>query len=62
MKFILSLGVLSLLAALIVFGPLAVVWSVNVLFPRAAIPYALDTWAAVLILGAFFRANVTVKK
>jgi len=27
-----------------------------------AIPYALDTWAAVVLLGVFIRANVTVKK
>jgi hypothetical protein len=27
-----------------------------------AIPFTLETWVAVIILGAFFRANVSVKK
>ena len=47
---------------LIFLAPLAVIWSVNTLFPTAAIPISFDTWCAVIVLGAFFRANVTVKK
>lgn len=51
-----------LIAALIAVGPLATIWAANTLFPALAIPYAFDTWLAVVVLGAFFRANVSVKK
>jgi hypothetical protein len=47
---------------LVIFGPLAVIWSVNTLFPAVDIKYTFDTWCAILLLGAFLRANVTVKK
>jgi hypothetical protein len=47
---------------LIILGPLAVIWSVNTLFPAVDIKYTFDTWCAILLLGAFLRANVTVKK
>jgi hypothetical protein len=51
-----------LLFALILLGPIFTIWSLNTLFPALAIPYALETWAAVIILAATLRANVTVKK
>ena len=54
--------IIVIVALLIIFGPLAIIWSVNTLFPTAAIPISFDTWCAVIVLGAFFRANVTVKK
>lgn len=53
---------LAIIIALIVIGPLLTIWAANTLFPALAIPYAFDTWAAVIILGAFVRANVTVKR
>ena len=53
---------LLIVVALIVAGPLITIWAANTLFPVLAIPYAVDTWAAVIILGAFLRANVTVKR
>jgi hypothetical protein len=57
---------LVLLIALIVFvlaiGPLATIWAANTLFPALAIEYTFWTWLSVIILGAFFRANVSVKK
>ena len=46
---------------LILVGPLLTIWSLNTLFPALAIPYALETWAAVIILAASIRANVSVK-
>jgi hypothetical protein len=52
------LAVLFLLAI----GPFLVIWSANTLFPALAIPYGIDTWAATILLGAFLRANVTVKR
>jgi hypothetical protein len=46
----------------IIFGPFAMIWSVNTLFPVAAIPYTFDTWVAAIVLAGVFKANVTVKK
>jgi hypothetical protein len=56
------IAALALFIALIVIGPIATIWAANTLFPALAIPYAWQTWAAVVLLGAFFRANVSVKK
>ena len=53
---------LILIVVLVAIGPLLTIWAFNTLFPVLAIPYALDTWAAVVLLGVFIRANVTVKK
>lgn len=53
---------IAVIIAIIVLGPLVTIWAVNTLFPTLAIPYAVDTWLAVILLGAFFRANVTVKR
>ena len=58
-KVALAIAVIVLLAAL---GPWLVVWSLNTLFPVLAIEFTFWTWCAVVILGVFFRANVTVKR
>jgi hypothetical protein len=50
------------LIVLVAIGPIATIWAVNALFPSVAIPYTLETWVAVVILGVFFRANVSIKK
>ncbi len=47
---------------LIVIGPIITIWGWNTLFPMVAVPYTFETWLAVIILGAFFRANVSIKK
>ena len=44
--------ILSLIGALI--GPIAFIWSVNTLFPVAAIPYTFNTWIAALCVGGIF--------
>lgn len=54
--------ILALVVFLLVIGPFLVIWAANTLFPVLAIPYGLDTWCAVILLGAFLRANVTVKR
>jgi hypothetical protein len=54
--------VFVLIVAVVIAGPLITIWALNTLFPVLAIPYTLETWAAVIIVGAFTRANVTVKK
>ena len=58
-KIVLAIAVVVLIAAL---GPWLVVWSLNTLFPVLAIEFTFWTWCAVIILGVFFRANVTVKR
>ena len=52
-----------LVVFLLAIGPFLVLWSWNVLFGSALlIPYNFETWCAVVLLGAFLRANVTVKR
>ena len=53
--------VLVIAALAIVFGPILTIWALNVLFPVLAIPTTFETWLAVVLLGMFLRANVTVK-
>ena len=38
-------------AAVIIFVPFLTIWSLNILFPVLAIPYTLETWAAIIILA-----------
>jgi hypothetical protein len=50
------------LIVLIAIGPIVVIWALNTLFPILAIQFTFFTWLAVVILGAFLRANVSIKK
>ena len=43
---------------LIVIGPILTIWSLNTLFPVLNIPYTIETWFAVVLLGLFIRAKV----
>ena len=53
---------IALIIVVIAIGPLATIWAVNTLFPVVAIPYTLETWFAVVLLGAFIRSKVSLKK
>jgi hypothetical protein len=53
--------VLATIAVLIV-GPLLVIWALNQLFPVLALPYTIWNWLAVVILGTFVRAKVSIRK
>ena len=56
LAFVLIIGLLAL-------GPWLVIWSWNVLFGTLhTIQFGFDTWCAVILLGTFFRANVSVKR
>lgn len=61
-----SLIKLVLLIAFVLFmlviGPILTIWALNTLFPALAIPYSIETWFAVVILGALFKSKVTVNK
>lgn len=54
--------VIVLAITLILAGPLLLLWSLNTLFPVLAIPYAIDTWFATLILSGIFATTVKVNK
>lgn len=53
---------LVFIIVLVAIGPLLTIWAANTLFPALAIPYTFETWCAVVLLGAFLRANISVKK
>lgn len=53
--------VLALLVWLVLF-PWVVIWALNTLFPVLAIQYNFWTWLAVVIIGTYFKTEVTVKK
>lgn len=58
----LIIGFAILVLFLVVVGPFLVIWGLNTLFPALAIPYGWETWAAVVVLNAFFQVSVKVKK
>lgn len=53
--------VVVLLFAVVVFGPLAVIWSLNQLIPVAAIPYNFYTWLSVIILKVLTSSSLHFK-
>lgn len=59
---IISLLVFAVL--LLVFGPLAIIWSLNTLFPLLAIPYGFLQWLAVVVMNLtlFSKSALTFKK
>ena len=58
-KIVLAIALILILLAI---GPWLVIWSLNTLFPVLAIEFTFWTWCAVIVIGTFFRANVTVKR
>jgi hypothetical protein len=48
---------LVLVVIIVIFGPLLSIWSLNTLFPVLAIPYTLETWAAILLVSGLFRGG-----
>lgn len=49
---------------LIVFGPLAIIWALNTLFPILAIPYGFLQWLAVVVMNLtlFSKTALNFKK
>lgn len=47
--------IIALVILAIIFGPFITIWSLNTLFPVLAIPYSLETWAAIIALHATIR-------
>ena len=56
---LIALLVVAVLA--IIFGPLAVIWSLNTLFTALAIPYNFWSWLAVIVLQLtiFYKPTIT---
>jgi len=54
MKMIQVCYVLSFALIVIVIMPLAMLWSLNTLFPVVAIPYNFETWCACTVFSALF--------
>jgi hypothetical protein len=54
-----ALGWILFVFVLVVIGPFLTIWALNTLFPVLAIPYGFWTWAAVVILGAMLRFNIS---
>ena len=52
------IGVAVLVIFFLIFGPLLTIWALNTLFPALAIPYAWETWAAIVLLGMWVRGVV----
>jgi hypothetical protein len=61
-KIVALIGMIAFVVVLLAIGPLAVIWAWNTLFPAVVVQFSFWTWLAVVILGAFFRANVSIKK
>ena len=49
-----------LFVLVLIFGPLALIWALNTLFPVLLIPYTFETWlAAVVVFNIFFVPSKT---
>ena len=53
---------LVLIVIIVIFGPLLSIWALNTLFPVLAIPYTLETWAAMALVGGVFQGLRISKK
>lgn len=53
---------LVLAVIVIIVGPLLSIWSLNTLFPVLTIPYTLETWVAMIVVGGLFRGGFGIKK
>jgi len=54
--------IVILVVAIIVGGPLAIIWSLNTLFPVLAIPFTIWTWIAAFFLGSLVtKSGVKLK-
>jgi hypothetical protein len=59
MKYLL---LILLVILVVIFSPFLTIWSLNTLFPTLEIPYTLDTWSAVILLGMVYNGKTIVGK
>lgn len=55
------LFVIAFIVFLVVIGPILTIWALNTLFPVLAIPYTMETWAAVILIKGLLTVQVTKK-
>ena len=55
MKLILPL--IAIVVILVVIGPFLTIWALNTVFPVLAIPYTMETWMAMILLGGLFKVS-----
>lgn len=53
---------LTIAVVLIAFGPMAIIWSLNTLFPVLSIPYTFYSWLAVIIMNLTWMYKPTISK
>ena len=53
---------LVLVVIVLIVGPLLSIWALNTLFPVLSIPYTLETWAAMALVGGVFQGLRIGKK
>lgn len=52
---------LSLVLFLVFIGPFLSIWALNTLFPTLAIPFTLETWAAMAVIHLLLQSKVSTK-
>ena len=62
MKVLALIGMIALIVFLVIIGPIITIWALNTLFPVLVIPYTVETWFAVVVVGTLFKTNLTYKK
>lgn len=57
-------GIIAVITAIliIVFFPFLSIWALNTLFPVLAIPYNVETWAAIIVIGGTLTHTKYIKK
>lgn len=53
------LFLLLVVVAIVIGWPIAIIWSLNVLFPMAAIPITLETWTAAFVITLALNGGST---
>lgn len=51
--------IITAIVLVVIFGPLAFIWSLNTLFPTLFIPYTFKTWVSALFLTGLFAVRVS---
>jgi hypothetical protein len=56
------LFLITICVLIFIFGPLAILWALNSLFPVLAIPYNFWNWLAVIVLNATWLSKSVINK
>lgn len=53
---------LAIFCVIVAIGPLAIIWSLNTLFPVLSIPYTFYSWLAVVVMNLTWMYKPTISK